>query len=561
MGLHIECSPILFLNNNIINIKNLRMKNILFRALMLLAVLASSVTTWAQGSGTKADPYVMEAGTEYNFKMAEWYGKFIIPEDVTTDDFVIEISCSVTRLDAFTDADYTQQLKMDFEGNYSPYTFKLPIAKGTAKGTAIYFMKDFDIQADNGTITITSYGNPSEIKLISVTPTPSAEGGKPLSAASAYVSLTFSKNISHKGCTVSWGAESEAVVANTSGKSVSLDIRAALLDFYGLGMKEGDEITVTLKDVAAKDGSSSIGDVVVKYIAAALPVSLESSVNTPGNGLDTFLSWMPETFENGVVTLTFSGDLSTESKPVAVLSMGNIESENDYYREVLPVIVSGNKLSVDLRGKLRNKETMGIQNLYEEISLQITNVKDAQGNFTYSDGTGTLGSYGFTYKYKAVEYTLTSEFSPAKGSIDNKKSIELWIREEGDGKLSFNAARFSYVYEGKEGYVDVEAKDIASEVDPEDNYATILTIPVPEFSRDANSEVVLSLVGVVTPDGNDHSADLSATYTTEGLATAISGINADNNNDGKAFNINGIPVKNTNNSGLYIINGKTVIVK
>ena len=561
MGLHIECSPILFLNNNIINIKNLRMKNILFRTLMLLAVLASSVTTWAQGSGTKADPYVMEAGTEYNFKMAEWYGKFIIPEDVTTDDFVIEISCSVTRLDAFTDADYTQQLKMDFEGNYSPYTFKLPIAKGTAKGTAIYFMKDYDIQADNGTITITSYGNPSEIKLISVTPTPSAEGGKPLSAASAYVSLTFSKNLSFKGSMVSWGSESQAVVANASGKSVSLDIRAALLDFYGLGMKEGDEITVTLKDVAAKDGSSSIGDVVVKYIAAALPVSLESSVNTPGNGLDTFLSWMPETFENGVVTLTFSGDLSTESKPVAVLSMGNIESENDYYHEVLPVIVSGNKLSVDLRGKLRNKETMGIQNLYEEISLQITNVKDAQGNFTYSDGAGTLGSYGFTYKYKAVEYTLTSEFSPAKGSIDNKKSIELWIREEGDGKLSFKAARFSYVLGGKAEYVDVEAKDIASEVDPEDNYATILTIPVPEFSRDANSEVVLSLVGVVTPDGNDHSADLTAKYTTEGVTTAISGINADNNIDGKAYNINGIPVKNTNNSGLYIINGKTVIVK
>lgn len=560
MGLHIECSPILFLNNNIINIKNLRMKNILFRALMLLAVFASSVTTWAQGSGTKDDPCVMEAGTDYKFDTDEWYGKFIIPEDVTTDNFVIEIICSTAALDAYADADYTQKLTMTIEGNFSPYSFKLPIAKGTAKGTTFYFEKPWDIQT--GTITISSYGKPSEIKLVSVTPIPSAnEGGKPLSAASAYVSLTFSKNLSCNGCNVTWGNETESAIANVSGKSVSLDIRAILLDFYGLGMKAGDEITITLKNVAAKDGSSSLGDVEVKYVAAALPVSLVSSVNTPGNGLDTFLSWMPETFENGVVTLTFSGDLSTESKPVAALSMGNVESENDYYREILPVIVSGNTLSIDLRGKLRNKETMRIQNLYEEISLQITNVKDAQGDFTYSDGAGTLGSYGFTYKFKPVEYTLTSEFSPAKGSIDNKKSIELWIREEGDGKLSFNAARFSYVYEGKEGYVDVEAKDIASEVDPEDNYATILTIPVPEFSRDANSEVVLSLVGVVTPDGNDHSEDLTATYTTEGLVTAISGINADNNNGGKAYNINGIPVKNTNNSGLYIINGKTVIVK
>ena len=538
------------------------MKNILFRTLMLLAVLASSVNTWAQGSGTQADPYVMEAGTDYKFGMAEWYGKFIIPEDVTTDDFVIEISCSVTRLDAFTDADFTKQLEMSFEGSFSPYTFKLPIAKGTAKGTAIYFKKDFDVQTENGTITITSYGNPSPIALVSVTPTPSAnEGGKPLSAASAYVSLTFSKNLSHKGCTVSWGTESQAVVANASGNSVSLDIRAVLLDFYGLGMKEGDEISITLKGVTAKDGSSEPGDVVVKYIAAALPVSLVSSENTPGNGLDTFLSWMPETFDNGVVTLTFSGDLNTESKPTAFLSMGNVESEDDYYREELPVIISGNKLSVDLRGKLRNKETMNILNLYDVISLQINGVKDANGNFTYSDGAGTLGSYGFTYNYKPVEYTLTKEFSPSKGSIDNKKSIELWIREVGDGKLSFTAARFSYVLNGKEEYVDVEAKDIESEVDPEDDNAVIYTIPVPEFSRDANSDVVLSFVGLVSPDGNDYSSVLTATYTSAGFTTGISAINAGNNKEGKAYNLNGIPVKNANNAGLYIINGKTVVVK
>lgn len=536
------------------------MKNILFRTLTLLAVLASSITTWAQGSGTQADPYVMEAGTDYKFGMAEWYGKFIIPEDVTTDDFVIEISCSVTRLDAFTDADYTQQLEMDFEGNFSPYTFKLPIAKGTTKGTAIYFKKDFDIQA--GTITITSYGNPSPIALVSVTPTPSAnEGGKPLSAASAYVSLTFSKNLSHKGCTVSWGAESQSVVANTSGNSVSLDIRAVLLDFYGLGMKEGDEISITLKGVTAKDGSSELGDVVVKYIAAALPVSLVSAENTPGNGLDTFLSWMPETFDNGVVTLTFSGDLNTESKPTAFLSMGNVESEDDYYREELPVIISGNKLSVDLRGKLRNKETMNILNLYDVISLQITGVRDANGNYTYSDGAGTLGSYGFTYNYKPVDYTLTKEFTPAKGSIDNKKSIELWIREVGDGKLSFTAARFSYVLNGKEEYVDVEAKDIESEVDPEDENAVIYTIPVPEFSRDANSEVVLSFVGMVSPDGNDYSSVLTATYTSAGFTTGIYGINTENTKDVKVYNLNGIPVKNVNNPGLYIIKGKTVVVK
>ena len=109
--------------------------------------------------------------------------------------------------------------------------------------------------------------------------------------------------------------------------------------------------------------------------------------------------------------------------------------------------------------------------------------------------------------------------------------------------------------------MDVEAKDIESEVDPDDENAVIYNIPVPEFSRDANSDVVLSFVCLVSPDGNDYSSVLTATYTSEGFTTGISGVNAGNNKEGKAYNLNGIPVKNANNAGLYIVNGKTVVVK
>ena len=80
--------------------------------------------------------------------------------------------------------------------------------------------------------------------------------------------------------------------------------------------------------------------------------------------------------------------------------------------------------------------------------------------------------------------------------------------------------------------MDVEAKDIESEVDPEDDNAVIYTIPVPEFSRDANSDVVLSFVGLVSPDGNDYSSVLTATYTSAGFTTGISAINAGNNMEG-----------------------------
>ena len=540
------------------------MKNLLVRSFMLLAVLATSITAWAEGAGTKDDPCVMEAGKDYNFSEKEWYGKFEIPEDVTTDGQVIEIVCSVTSLDAYTDPDFTQKVEMTHEGQYSPYTFLLPIPNGTPKGTVYYFFKDFDIQAFNGFINIQSFGAPTPISLVEVIPTPSDKrGSKPLSAASAYISFTFSKELTITECTVVSGEQNANVIYNVMGNSVSVDLKATLLGFYEGGMKEGDEVTVTLNGVAAKDGSSSLGDVVAKYKVAAKPTQLVSAENTPGNGLDTFLSWMPETFEHGIVTLTFDGDLSTESTPVAYLSMGNVEAENDYYRENLEVKVEGNKLSVDLRSKLRTIETMNLTTpTWDQMSLVFASVKDTNGNYTYSDGTGSLGGYGFIYTYKPVEYTLTTDFTPAEGgSIDGKESVELWMNEVGDGKLSFEAVRFSYVHEAESKYVDVEAKDIKSEVDPLDANATILTIPVPEFSRDADTEVVLTLTGVVTPDGLDHSADLTVKFKTAGYDTAIRGIIADQAGDAKIYNLGGMSVKTPKSAGLYIKNGKTVIVK
>lgn len=539
------------------------MKNILFRSFMLLAVFATSITAWAEGAGTKEDPCVMEAGKDYEYGKAVWYGKFEIPEDVTTDGQVIEIVCTGTRVDAYTDADYTQKVDMRREGGYSPYKFKLDIPNGTAKGTAYYFFMDSDI-LQAGTIKITSFGDPTPISLVEVIPTPLDDiDSKPLSAASAYISFTFSKELTITGCTVVSGEQNTNALAYVMGNSVSVDLKATLLGFYEGGMKEGDEVTVTLNGVAAKDGSSSLGDVVAKYKVAAKPTQLVSAENTPGNGLDTFLSWMPETFEHGIVTLTFDGDLSTESTPVAYLSMGNVEAENDYYRENLEVKVEGNKLSVDLRSKLRTIETMNLTTpTWDQMSLVFASVKDANGNYTYSDGTGSLGGYGFIYTYKPVEYTLTTDFTPAEGgSIDGKESVELWMNEVGDGKLSFEAVRFSYVHEAESKYVDVEAKDIKSEVDPLDANATILTIPVPEFSRDADTEVVLTLTGVVTPDGLDHSADLTVKFKTAGYDTAIRGIIADQAGDAKIYNLGGMSVKTPKSAGLYIKNGKTVIVK
>ena len=57
--------------------------------LLILLAIANCSLSFAQGSGTENDPYIMEDGGEYAFKMYnDFYGQFIVPEDVSTDGVV-----------------------------------------------------------------------------------------------------------------------------------------------------------------------------------------------------------------------------------------------------------------------------------------------------------------------------------------------------------------------------------------------------------------------------------------------------------------------------------------
>lgn len=246
--------------------------------------------------------------------------------------------------------------------------------------------------------------------------------------------------------------------------------------------------------------------------------------------------------------------------PHASLTYGNIEYENDSYYEELPVVVQGETLLVDLRGVLRTLATMKVTNMYDNITLQITNVRDTKGNYAYSEGLGTLGSFSFNYTFKIVEYDLTTDFTPAKGgNIDKAKNVEMWVRETGDGVLTFEGAKFSYVYEGQEASVDVALENIKVEADPEDEDARIITVDIPEFSRDANTDVKFELTGVTFPDGNEYADKVSAVFKTSGYVTAIDGVSVDADKEDTMYNINGMKMKSAKTKNIYISKGKKII--
>ena len=163
-----------------------------------------------------------------------------------------------------------------------------------------------------------------------------------------------------------------------------------------------------------------------------------------------------------------------------------------------------------------------------------------------------------------------SDFMPATSatkpsSIDGVKSIELWLSEEGDKKMTYTGVWFITTFEGKADTTFVAKSDIKIEADEYDANATILTIPVPVFRADENSNVIVTLANVVTPDGVDHSANYSATYFTSGT-TGIESI-SNNNRKANVYSIGGILIKKNATDaeikslrpGTYIINNKKVV--
>lgn len=77
-----------------------------------------------------------------------------------------------------------------------------------------------------------------------------------------------------------------------------------------------------------------------------------------------------------------------------------------------------------------------------------------------------------------------------------------------------------HTYNNQEGVAEVSREQITAEADPDDADATIYTIPVPNFSTDANSTVIVTLKNMVCPDGVDHSDEIIGTFKSAGRQAA-----------------------------------------
>lgn len=341
------------------------------------------------------------------------------------------------------------------------------------------------------------------------------------------VDFVFNMSVNVESATISSGSVSETFSYSTDAdckvrvyaNCVSVLFKEILLDWLTEGKIAGDdEFTVTLNGVTSSDGSSTFGEdgkVSVKFIAAPLPAQLVSTTNTPDQ-MDTLYSYYLEGDEKGTITLTFDQDLlvAEDDYPVAVWGAGNKESEDgDYYEETIPCKVEGKTLIVNLQNKLRNQAAMELSMEYTYVQLDVKNIKSADGNYVYSEGSGKLGSFNYMYDLEYLNYDIASDFTPASGTIKTGDEIEIWIR--GEQYLQYDGVTFKFTENGEDKEIEVGMDSITRTDDSSEAGAAILTLVVPEFVADTDSKVEVYLTNMLCADGVDHSADVKATYSHE----------------------------------------------
>lgn len=370
--------------------------------------------------------------------------------------------------------------------------------------------------------------------------------------------------------------DSLAVNVISSTSSLQVEYKDTLMGWLTDGhVLAGDAVTFTFTGIASAANPDSLlngdGTLTLSFLVPDAPVQLvEETVP------QTFRSyWLPED-EDGIIRLTFDGELSAAS---AYLTYGDRDSETDYYYEPLTVQIDSNQIIIDLTGYLRNPSAMlASGTLYESVYIKVTNVLDSQGNSPYSAAQGSVGSYSYTLPYKDISTNFATEWLPADGkNISEKSNCELYISQSGVVLCEAFIFTFQRVDTAAATIVSDTLLIALSDVKAEDEDGGIVyTFAFPDEVK-AGYNVTLSLDGLQFSDGiytDARTAMLTVTYnpaTDDELqalldaATAIQRIATDSPTNAQAtYTLSGQKVSADRNAllpGIYIMDGQKVFMK
>ena len=469
----------------------------------LMTTIVASAAEWT--------PF--ETGVKYDFKFMEDQNfKFVPTEDgilriyaqetnisVSTDETTAGDKISAWKYVPTTDEDgtswsgYTEaSLKAG-----TPYYINVP---GTlSKSTTKYFKGVFEAGVNELKLTAINF---EEGKTFDISDT---RGGQ--------LNLSFNMNAKSEETNVKIGNIIDCNVetrTSTNAGSLYVLLKDSLISWLNKGkIVGGEEMIITVKNIrAAADENIKYGkdgNLTLKFLTPSKPHTLVSK-QLP----DPFLSYWPKGDERGMIVLTFDSDVMAGDAQTAKgsFTLGYAEMDDVYVETLEPSMfrAEGNKLYIDFTGKLRTKETMGLKNDWDIITLRLMNVKMADGTNVFSAGAGTSGSFTFTMNYKEYKSNLAFELTPADGEKLTENNVKVYFSDK--NAITFEGVKFTYQDENDKKYQTVVTEGITST--EEGDEAIEYVIPITDAIKNGKN-VRFTLTGVVANDGLDHS-DITARW-------------------------------------------------
>ncbi len=518
----------------------------LFRLSLLLCVLFSmSLSTYAADI-TVEDFVLDEEVTVEGSYFSKHYYSYTATQDGTLSILATDLIYS------YTDETFTEE-SMEGWKNYGNENGKKRVTLEVEAGKTYYLY--FQLQSTMpGTYYATflsaeakpeiTYCNPAEGSVLSI------EYDQP-------ISLKFSMDVTVGTATLTSGEQSATLSLSSYSGYYNYYVRDIVYEWLSTGaVSEGDDIVFTLTDVESSKGTlyGEDGTIVIHYVAPANPTEL-SAKSLP----EVFLPWWNEGDENGMMTLTFTNDISAEDglTPNVELRYGEVESEEGIYTETLIPVVVGNTVTVDFTGKLRLRKKMlsGATEKYSNITIRVTNLHDINGAYVYTSGQGTVGSLTYNIDYK--EFTITPSDSAVVQSLSQVViEYSAGIKLEDASKVSIQ----NYAEQELAVGTSVEAvSEVGSDV------PTRIVVTLDKTVTDDGYYFIVIPKGTLMinyPDYISYDYKISEVFIID-QSVGIEGVSLDRTDkgDGIIYTIDGQRVKTPSKKGIYIVNGRKVVVR
>ena len=299
-----------------------------------------------------------------------------------------------------------------------------------------------------------------------------------------------------------------------NNKNIRWQLKDSISDWMARGIiKGGEVITLKLNSLRSLRYGDEVyygedGSIEFHFTApsqAAIHKLVDKTYPNP------FLSYYVKGDESGLIKLNFDYDVMpiADGQTAKVsLRMGSAESGDVYGEEYDAMTagqevikVDGKSLVIDLTGKLRTIDAMGLKMNWGSYTLRVQNVKMADGTNAYTDSKGSSGSYTITLPYREFFSTIAVQYIPdAEETLDDNE-IVAYFSEKND--IDFSAVKISYqdktTDEAKEAVI--EKKDIEA-IEAGEN-AIKYIIPITDEIKNAKN-VRISYVGIIAKDGQEH---------------------------------------------------------